>query len=108
MGEVVAAEIGDRELAEHVVEQRGRVLDGVVALHEAGGLEAGEGEGLHELFERHAELQAQRNRDREVVHQRAEGGALLVHVDEDFAEPAVLVFAGAQVDLVAATTAFWV
>ena len=33
---------------------------------------------------------------------RAEGGAFLVHVDEDLAEPAVVVFAGAQIDLVAA------
>src|SRR3546814_17918812 len=32
----------------------------------------------------------------------AEGGAFLVHVDEDLADRAVFVFAGAQVDLVAA------
>ena len=44
MGEVVAADVGDGELAEHIVEDRGRVLDGfVVALHEPGGLEAGMG-----------------------------------------------------------------
>ena len=34
--------------------------------------------------------------------QRAQGRAFLVHVDEDLAEPAVVVFAGAQIDLVAA------
>ena len=33
---------------------------------------------------------------------RAEGRAFLVHVDEDLAEAAVVVFAGAQVDLVPA------
>ena len=33
---------------------------------------------------------------------RAERRAFLVHVDEDLAEPAVVVFAGAQIDLVAA------
>ena len=43
-----------------------------------------------------------RDRDGEVVHQRAEGGAFLVHVDEDLAELAVVVFAGVQIDLVAA------
>ena len=37
-----------------------------------------------------------------VVHQTAEGGALLVHVDEDLADAPVLVLAGAQVHLVAA------
>src|SRR3546814_6975451 len=47
-------------------------------------------------------LQADRDGDGEVVHQAAEGGAFLVHVDEDLADRAVLVFAGAQVDLVAA------
>src|SRR6266850_1823516 len=31
-----------------------------------------------------------------------ERSALLVHVDEDLAEPAVVIFAGAQIDLVAA------
>jgi hypothetical protein len=81
-----AAEIGDRQLAEHVVEDRGRVLDRVVALHEARRLEAGEGEGLDVLLQRHAVLQAERDRDGEVVHHRAEGRAFLVHVDEDLAE----------------------
>jgi len=47
-------------------------------------------------------LQAERDRDGEVVHQRAEGRAFLVHVDEDLADAAVLVFAGAQIDLVPA------
>ena len=102
MGEVVAAEIGDGELAEDIVEDRGRVLDRVVPLHEAGRLEAGEGEGLDIFLERHAILQAERDGDGEIVHQRAEGGALLVHVDEDLADPPVLVFAGAQIDLVPA------
>ena len=40
--------------------------------------------------------------DGEIVHHGAEGGAFLVHVDEDLAEAPVLVFAGAQIDLVAA------
>jgi len=35
-------------------------------------------------------------------HQAAEGGAVLVHVDEYLADAAVLVFAGAQIDLVPA------
>ena len=74
----------------------------VVALHDAGRLEAGEGEGLDIFLQRHAILQAERDGDGEIVHQRAEGGAFLVHVDEDLAEPAVLIFAGAQIDLVAA------
>ena len=101
MRQIVAREIGDGELAEDIVEDRGGVLDRLVALHEARRFKAGEGEGVHIFFQRHAILQAHRNRDGEVVHQRAEGGALLVHVDEDFADAAILVFAGAQIDLVA-------
>ena len=47
-------------------------------------------------------MQADRNGDGEIVHQAAEGGAFLVHVDEDLAQPAVFIFAGVQIDLVAA------
>jgi len=65
-------------------------------------LEAREGVGLDELLERHARIAGDRDRDGEVVHQAAESGTFLVHVDEDLAGPAVLVFAGAQIDLVAA------
>ena len=93
VGQIVAAEVGDRQLAEDVVEDRGRVLDGIVALHEARRLEAREGEGVDVFLERHAVLQAERDGDGEVVHQRAEGGAFLVHVDEDLAEPPVFVLA---------------
>src|SRR5262249_8196301 len=46
MGEVEALEIAHGELAEDVIEDRGRVFDRVVALHRAGGLEAREGEGV--------------------------------------------------------------
>ena len=69
-------------------------------------LEAGEGERLDELLERHAVLQALRDGDGEAVHHRAEGGAFLVHVDEDLAERAVLVLAGAEEDLVAGDARF--
>ena len=37
VGEIVAAEIRDRELSEDIVKDRGRVLDGVIALHGARG-----------------------------------------------------------------------
>ncbi len=65
-------------------------------------LEAREQEGVHVLLQRHAVLQAERDGDGEAVGHAAEGGAFLVHVEEDLAEGAVLVFAGAQVDLVVA------
>ena len=59
MRQIVAVEIGDRQLAEEVVEDRGRHLDRLVALDDARRLEAGEGEGLDEFLERDAVLQAQ-------------------------------------------------
>src|SRR3546814_6467435 len=99
---VVAAEVGVRKFPEDVVEHGCRHLDGVVAVHHARGFGTRESVGLDVLFKRHAVLQADRDGDGEVVHQAAEGGAFLVHVDEDLADRAVLVFAGAQVDLVAA------
>jgi len=63
------------------------------------GLEPGEDEGVDELIEGHAILQPQGDGDGEAVHQRAEGGAFLVHVDEDLAQGAVLVIARSQIDL---------
>ncbi len=83
MGEIVSAEVGDGELAENVVEDRGRVLDPVVAPNEAGRLEAGEGEGVDVFLERHTVLQAERHGDRKFVHQRPEGGPFLVRVDKN-------------------------
>ncbi len=106
MGEIVAAEIRNRELPEDIVEDRGCVLDGVVALHGARGFKAGEGEGVDIFLERYAILESDRDRDREIVHERAEGGALLVHVDEDLTEAAVAIFSGAEIDLVAADAGF--
>ena len=46
-------------------------------------------------------LQANRNGDGEIVHQRAEGRTFLVHVDEDLADFAVLIFTGVEIDLMA-------
>src|SRR5262249_6952050 len=106
MGEVASIEIGDRQFAENVVENRGFHLDRVVGFDDARRLEPGEGERLDKLLERYAVLQPDRDSDREIVHQRAESRAFLVHVDKDFGEPAVLVFAGAQIDLVAADHRF--
>src|SRR5262245_51068516 len=102
VSQLVSLQIGDRELAEDIVEDRGRVLDLGVAADETGGLEAGEGEGLDELIERNAVLQADRDGDGEIVHERAEGGAFLVHVEKDLAEPSVVVLAGMKVDLMPA------
>src|SRR3546814_2251903 len=78
------------------------LLDRVVADDRTGRIEAHEGEGVDEFVERDSVLQADRDRHGEAVHERPEGGALLAHVDEDLAELAVLVLAGAQVDIVAA------
>ena len=60
--EVVAAEIGDGQLAKDVVEDRGRAFDSFVAFDEARGFEAGAPEDVHEFLERYAVLQAERDR----------------------------------------------
>ena len=56
MGQIVPAQIGDRQLAEDVVDDRGRHLDVRVALHHAVRLEAREEKRIDELVERHAML----------------------------------------------------
>ena len=102
VGQIVPAEVGNRQLAEDVVEGRRCHLDHVVALNHPVRLEAGEGEAVDVFFQRYAVLEAQRHGDGEVVHHRPEGRAFLVHVDEDLTQRTVLEFTGAQVDLVAA------
>ena len=62
--------VAHRKLAEDIVEDRGRILDGVVALHGARRLEAGEGEGVDIFLERYAILEAHRHCDGEIVHHR--------------------------------------
>ena len=71
-------------------------------LNHTGWFETGEHKFFYKLFKRHTVLQADGNRDGEIVHKTAEGGALLVHVDEDLAELAVLVFASVDIDPVPA------
>ena len=77
-------------------------LDRVVAQHQAVRLEAGEHEGVDEFLQRHAVLQAERDGDGEVVHQRAKAAPSLCMSMKISPSRAVLIFAGAQIDLVAA------
>ncbi len=100
VGQIVPAKVGNRQLAEDVVEGRCCHLDHVVALDHPVRLEAGEGEAVDVFFQRYAVLEAQRHGDGEVVHHRPERRAFLVHVDEDLAQRAVFEFTGAQVELV--------
>ena len=106
MGEIVPAEVGDAELAEDVVEHACGVLDRVVAHHDSCRLEAYKGEGFDEFLEWHAVLQTDGYRDGEIVHQAAERSTFLVHVYENFADTTILVFAGAQIHLMAADHRF--
>ena len=101
MREVSPVEIGHRQLTEDIVENgRGR-FDRIIALHHARRLELGEGEGVDKFLQRHAILQAHRNRDGEIVHHRAESRTFLVHVDKDFAKRTISILAGPQVNLMA-------
>src|SRR5579864_2962945 len=98
VGEVLTSEIRDSQFAENIIQDTGCVLDGIISDHQTGRLESRESEGIDELFQRHAILQSDGNRDGKIVHERTEGGTLFVHVDENFPGPAILVFASAQVN----------
>ena len=98
---VVEVEVVQRQAAEDVVHDRLRHPHvGVVG--QAGRLEAQVGELRDEGLQRHAVLQADRDRDREGVHHAGQGRALLAELEEDLAELAVVVGAGGQVALGAA------
>ena len=69
MAEICASEIGNGQLAEHIVQDGGRILDAIIALHHASWFEARESESFHVFFKRHAILQPERDGDGEIVHQ---------------------------------------
>ena len=62
----------------------------------------GEDERLGELLERDSVLEAEGDGDGEAVHERPEGGAFAVHIDEDFAEVPSSNSPRSEVDLVSA------
>ena len=93
MSKLVAPKIRNCKLPEQVVKDRGGVLDGFVPAHWTCWLKAREGEGIDELFQRNAILQTDGHRDRKVIHERAEGGAFLVHVDKDLAQTSICILA---------------
>ena len=102
MRQIGAVEVRNRQFAEDVIQDRGGILDRVIALHHARRFKAGEGESLDIFVQGDAVLQADRDRDGEVVHHGAEARTFLVHVDENLAQAAIAVFAGAQVNLMPA------
>ena len=102
MGQIFAVEIRNRQFPEDIIQDRGCIFDAIVALNHAGGLKFGEGKRVDKFIERHTILQADGDCDGEIIHHRPEARALLVHIDEDFAQLAVLILTGAQIDLMSA------
>ena len=86
MNELGFAEVCDAEFTKDVVDDGCGEFDGAVVRNGAGGFEAREDKRIHVFFERDAVLQAQADCDGKAVHEASEGGAFLVHIDENFAE----------------------
>src|SRR5664280_175169 len=91
-------QIVQRQATEDIVHDRLRHPD-VRVVSEAGRLEAQVGELLDEGLQRHAVLQADRDSDRECVHDATEGRALLAELQEELTQTVVGVGAGGQVAL---------
>ena len=96
--EVGPAEVFIAEDAEDVIDDGGREFD-IRVVDGSPGLKTGEGEAVHELFKRHAALQALGDGNGEAVQHGAERRTLFAHVDKDFAESTVFVFPCSQEDL---------
>jgi len=93
MGQIVAAPIADRKLAEHVVEDGACHLDGVIAFDSAPEevFDRVEGIGIsRNSSQRYPYCRPMDNANGEVVHQRAEGRAFLLPCRRnDFTDRAV-------------------
>lgn len=100
MHKIGIAQIMETDNAENEVENGGAILDILMAFDRTGGLEAGEGEGVDQLFERYAVLQGLGGEHGKTIEDAAIGRAFFVHVDENFAKRSIGVFARAQEELV--------
>ena len=65
----------------------------VVELHRSIRLKTRKDKGIHELFKGDTMLQPERDCDGKTIHEAAERGALFMHVQENFPDGAVFVFA---------------
>ena len=45
-------------------------------------------------------LESEGNRDRKTVHQTSKGGSLFMHIQENFSQSSIFVFAGSEIDFV--------
>ncbi len=106
LGQIVPAQVADRQLPENVIDDRRCHLDMRIALNHAVRLEAREQKGVDIFFQRHTVLQAERNGDGKAIGHAAESGSLFVHVQENLTQRAVLIFSGAKIDFVIADAGF--
>ena len=93
---LVDGQVLHRQPTEDVVDEARGEPELAVVGH-PGGLEAHVRELLDERPQRHAELQAERHRDREAVHDPGQGRALLGDLEEELARPPVLELADRHV-----------
>lgn len=103
--EIGAAKVFHAEDSEDEVDDGGCGAN-VGVRGESGRFKASEGEAVHIFFQGNSVLETDGHGDRETVQQTAVGSAFFESVDEDFSELAVVVFAGANVHLLAGDAGF--
>jgi hypothetical protein len=99
---VVAAEIGNGELAKDVVEDRGRVFDLFVSLDRAGSSNRMAVNASTNPSSGTPCCRPSGTAIAKLFIQRPEGRALLVHVDENLAEATIGIISCSEVDLLTA------
>ena len=97
--QVIPVEIRDGQFTEDIIDDRGRHFDSIVQFHGTVRLEPGKDKRLNEFFQRHAVLKSKRDGDRKTIHEASERRPFLVHVQKDFSDRPILIFTGAQVQL---------
>ena len=106
VNEVSFSEVSDAEFAEDIIDDGSSEFDGTVTSDGSGGFEAREDEGIDVFFEGDAVLESETDGDGEAVHQASEGSPFFMHIDEDFAQRAIGVFARPEVDVILADGGF--
>lgn len=101
VGQVGALQVVHRQAPEDPVHHGLRVADRGIALHRAAGPDAGIGEGLHILRQRHALGEPDGHRLRDALDRRPEGGGFARETHEDLARLAAVVLGHAEHDAVA-------
>ena len=94
------SQIGDAKFSKDVVDNGCSEFDGRMSGHGPGGFKPRKHKGIDIFLEGDAMLEAEADGDGKTVHEASECRTFLVHIDKDFAQRAIGIFTGSEVNII--------